>query len=485
MGAGLRLAALALLPSLACATGAPRGDRHQDAVATKWHYQISLDRALTRLDARVCFEGPTPRELRPGKHEGTERLDGARWLGPGTVHKLPIVRGRIQLDAQPNGCVGYGIKLREGGSLGSAVRRVGRDLLASPNVWLWRPERRASDAQATLELTLPEGITALLPWPEQDAAAPRVAAQRLRVLDAAAFRFDSYAAFGHFARHTRTHGGVQLELALLDGALAIDGESALRWLGTGVDMLRTVDGAFPTRRLSVIVVPAGAQPEPVPFGMMARGGEASLLLLVSASADEPALLRDWVLPHELAHLLLPFLERDQAWLSEGIATYYQELLRARAGLYTEAHTFARLVRSLREAADDSVGTNVLDESARMHATHAYRRVYWAGAAYWFTADVQLRADTQGHASLDSVLATLRRREDLDRMWTASELVRELDALAGRPLFSELYEAAGKAPFPAFEPTLAALGVRGAHDALELDDAAPLAEVRRALLRAPR
>lgn len=471
------LCSAALLGGAASCARTPRergGSR--DDVATTWHYRVRLDPALERLDAEVCFEGAVPRELRAGKSEGAERLVYARWLGPGPVRRLPVRRGRIELESPlPDGCVGYGIALREGGSTGAAVRRAGRDLIASPNAWLFRPERRAIDARATLELALPAGMSALLPWPQREG---------IHQLDAAAFRFDSYAAFGRFAPARAEHRGVQIEVALLDGELALDPEAAIRALKSTIDTLAQSAPPLPTGRISALLVPAGDNQEAVPFGMVARGGGASLLLLVSSRADGRAVARDWVLAHELSHLLMPFIEREQAWLSEGLATYYQELLRARAGVQSERAAFGRLARSMREAERATDDSSIVAQSARMHITHAYRQVYWGGAAFWLITDVALRSATQGHSSLDSVLGALRAEGALGRVWSAQAMLARLDALAGVAIFAPAYEEAEAHAFPRYEQVLGALGVRLREGELELDDAAPLAEIRRALV-APR
>ena len=116
----------------------------------------------------------------------------------------------------------------------------------------------------------------------------------------------------------------------------------------------------------------------------------------------------------------------------------------------------------------------------MHVTRNYRKVYWGGAAFWLNADVELRRRTQGHASVDTLLSQVRREERLREVWTAEALIARLDALAGTPVFSQAYAVAATAPFPPFESTLAALGVRGTGDQLQLDDAAPLAELRHQL-----
>ncbi len=460
-----------LVAGAGCALIARRTQRSRDTAASSWHYVIALDASLAQLDARVCFDGAVPSELRAGKDEAAGRLRYARWLGPGPVRRLPVAHGRIQLPpGERGGCISYGVSLGENGSFEAAVRRVGQDLLASPNVWLWRPERRTRASQATLALALPPGMTALLPWPAHDGR---------RLLDADAFRFDSYAAFGRFRRITGRAHGVELEAARLEGALALDDGALLRWLARGVKTVTESEGRFPADRLSALIVPVGAGAEPVPFGMVARGGGASLLLLVSADADEQALGRDWVLPHELSHLLLPFIEREAAWLSEGFATYYQELLRARAGIISEREALLHITEALRDAAREG-GASLLEESARMHLTQRYRKVYWGGAAYWLNVDVALRQRSRGQATLDGVLSRLRAQGSMEEPWRAPALIARLDALAGAPVFSQELRALSARPFPPFEATLDALGVRGSGRTFTLDDAAPLAALRHTL-----
>lgn len=471
LGRGCWSAAWVLLAVLTgCAGGRTRAG-YQEPLAQRWRYEVTLAEGLDRLDAVVCFEGATPRELRPGKSEGAERLAYARWLGPGPVRRLRVERGRIQLDAGRSGCVGYGIKLYEGGSLGSAVRRVGRDLLASPNSWLWRPERRTSDASATLTLHLPQGVQALLPWRRRGS---------VYLLPSEAFRFDSYAAFGEFTPHETSQRGVRIEFALLEGELAIDEQAAARWLRSAVELVAQSAGSFPTQSLSAVIAPSGPSSDAVPFGMVARGGGASLTMIVSARASERALHRDWVLPHELSHLLIPFLPREHAFLSEGLASYYQELLRARAGIFSEREAWSRLAASLRDAAREEGSRTLLEESASMHSSHRYRRVYWGGAAFWLNVDVALRASSHGHATLDSLFAALRSEGALARVWSADELMSRLDELGQTTIFSDALRTCEARSFPEFEPTLEALGVRGKDGALALDDAAPLAELRRSM-----
>jgi hypothetical protein len=462
---------LALCTACAASPHARKPERPRTRLPERFHYEIRLSDDLARIDASVCFDGETPKELRPGKDVAASRLRYARFRSPGPVHRLEVIGGRIQLDSDAlDACIEYGIDLSEGGPLEASVRRVGRDRLASPNVWLYRPERRAKHVHAELTLHLPPGIQASLPWPQRGAR---------YVLGSDAFRFDSYAAFGRFTPLHIEHRGVEVEVAALDGPLRLDAASTERWVRGVIDLASGMDGQFPTSRAQILLVPAGAYAQPVVFGMVARGGAGSILLFVSSEADETALAGDWVLPHELSHLFLPFVRRQHAWLPEGLATYYQEVLRARAGVVSELDTLRDLAAALASAEQQGTGRTLAEESTAMYETAAFRAVYWGGAAYFLMADVELRRRSEGAVSLDSVLHALRTSPRREEKFTDRTLLAHMDELAGMDVFVPLAEAALSRPFPDYAPLLEALGV-DRQGGLQLDDTAPLAAIRRGI-----
>ena len=437
----------------------------------RWHYELRADAHLTRLDVKLCFAGPVAAELRAGRDEAAGHLLGARWLSPGGAQRLRVRDGRIQLDdSARDACVEYGVRLEAASGVNGMVKRVGDDVIASPNTWLWRPELRSSKASATLRVIMPKGLRAFLPWPERDG---------VYMLSSQAFRFDSYAAFGTLEPVRFTHGGVPIEAALLDDKLALTREAVMHWLGSAVDTV-SIDGHFPAERLQVLAVPSGPSVDPVAFGMVARGGAGSVMLFVADNVREEALVSDWVLPHELSHLWFPFVERDHAWLSEGLATYLQEVLRARAGVISAQEALTGLAQGMRSARNEGTGRDMRAESRDMQDTYAYRSVYWAGAAFFLIADVELRKGSGGQKSLETLLRTLRAQHSYERTWNADDVLQRLDELAGMALFVPLAIDCLARSFPDVEPTLTALGLRDGKDGPMLDETAPLADVRRAL-----
>src|SRR5690606_1033777 len=131
----------------------------------------------------------------------------------------------------------------------------------------------------------------------------------------------------------------------------------------------------------------------------------------------------------------------------------------------------------------STGRTTREESRHMHETHAYWRVYWAGAAMAFEGDVRL--PRQGSA-IEAVLSRL-----LDdalaphRAWQASAVIARLDALGGCDVFRTVPSAhLDEVAFPDTSELTSRLGVRLDGDSVAFDEDAPEAAIRRAIMRPP-
>ena len=236
----------------------------------------------------------------------------------------------------------------------------------------------------------------------------------------------------------------------------------------------------------MIIAPVGPGSDPVAFGHVGRGGGASVVLLVRRDAELRALERDWVAPHELAHLAMPYVRRADAWLSEGIATYYQEITRARAGIYEPRRAWGGIDDGMRRGRRDGTGRSLREESRDMFRTHAFRRVYWGGAAFALDLDVELRR--RGLGSLDELMESFHGCCDEWRgAWTAQEVLARWDRILGEPIASRVAERhLASREMPDLEALYGYLGVRTTgQGGIELDDSAPGATVRRAITSAPR
>lgn len=457
---------------LGCAGGTGQKAAHvqlpQSPLASRWHYEIRSDTAQRSLDATLCFWGPMPRALRANVADAEARLRYARWVLPGPARPLRIESGQIWLDdadvaevsaslVQPlaRRCLAYGVDLSDGGDLSALVQRLDSGMVASPNVWLWHPVEYAQSAQATLQFVAEEGASASLPWQRSNDASAHYQ------LDPESAHFDAHAAFGRLRRVTGEHLGVPFEAVVLSQALVLPSQSISEWMRSAIEVASLGPAGFPGTRLHVLMLPShNVSEQAVSFGSVTRGGAGSVVLFVGRQATLENLRSDWVLPHELSHLFLPRNARKHAWFNEGAATYYQEVLRARAGVLSTHEALQNLARSMQRAARMGTGRNLRDESADMHRTHAYRPVYWGGAAFFLMADVALRRATDGVQTLDSVFRKLLSENAPRRFVALRDLLSYMDASAGVSVFVPLADTCLERSFPDVEPVLGALGAFG-------------------------
>jgi hypothetical protein len=175
------------------------------------------------------------------------------------------------------------------------------------------------------------------------------------------------------------------------------------------------------------------------------------------------------------------------WLSEGIASYYQNVLRARAGLKSAPWAWnalhAGFERGIRGTAR---GRSLAEVSETMMRDRSFMRVYWSGAAI-VLADVELRRRSAGAQSLDTALAAFGDCcLPADRSWSARELMRQLDRLTGTTVFMDLYRKHVDADdFPDLDAVYGELGLRSmSATRLRLDPTAAEAAICEAIMTAP-
>jgi hypothetical protein len=358
--------------------------------------------------------------------------------------------------------------------------RVGGDAILAPGLLLLRPALWPADAQVTARFHLPDGVRVAAPWPRVRDGDEAFA------LDPRALLLEGRIAIGRFAIEVVEAHGCRFELAVLDGPRNATAEGIRRWLVTAAGALAHLYGRFPKDRALCVVRPVPARRPAMVFGQATRAGGDMLQVLLASGAPDDALPGEWIGVHEMLHLGTPWTAREESWFQEGFVTYYQEVLRARAGLLSEAEAWANLLDGFRRGAGTGTGTSLREESREMHRTHAYWRVYWAGAAIALSVDVAWRRASGGRHSLDDAMRLWWRRHGrLDRPRTGLELLAEADAALGLPVATPIARGALEASsFPDLETLLAWLGISLEGHSARLDPSAPGAATRSAIM-APR
>lgn len=403
------------------------------------HYTVWLDERLDAMTLRLCFEGPAPARLATRRDAG-DHVRWARRASDGAP--LRVTADAIHTDAVPaDGCVECGIALdrlvrRASRTQGAAI---GADVLASPDLWLWHPAPLDPRTHATLRLILPAGVTAAVPWPRGEDGSYALAPL--------AFRWRAHVAFGRFDPLELEVAGARFRVAILDHEHAATTAGIERWLRTAGETVASLyGGRFPVEQVSIVVAPIPSWGRaPVLFGHATRGGGAAILLLLDADARDDQLPGEWVAIHEMLHLGMPYVRPIDAWLSEGFVTYYTQVLRARAGLLPgggepASGADAQAMLALRNMSDGfararrSASTRTLADASRsMHASGAYARVYWGGAAVALACDVAIRVASGGRRSLDDAMRGIQSDCSSGEVWSAARVLARMDgALAAGP-----------------------------------------------------
>lgn len=231
-----------------------------------------------------------------------------------------------------------------------------------------------------------------------------------------------------------------------------------RWVHESAVQITLAYGRFPVPAPRVVIVPSQGNrwgdDSPVPFGRVTRSDGETVELYVDVDRPLADLSADWTATHEFSHLLLPRISWRQKWIAEGFASYYQNVLMARAGSYTREQAIEKLIQGFGRGRGSRPELSP-NEAAQEGVRSARYKIYWSGAAIALLADVGLRERSGGSESLDVVLDRFQRCcLPSKRRWSGPELFAKFDSLIDSPIFMPLYrQHADAAGFPEFEDAL--------------------------------
>jgi len=260
-------------------------------------------------------------------------------------------------------------------------------------------------------------------------------------------------------------------------------EDVRQWINAISDSLLQVYGRWPRQQWRITVEPAsGSSSDSIPWGQVNRGRVDTVRFYILADAGATRLIENWTSYHELAHLLIPYKGSGDSWFSEGLASYYQNLLQARTGLLDEQTMWQKLLDGLLRGQQQSQfdGTALARVSDNMPGNGAFMRVYWSGAWYFLAADVQLRQQSGGQFGLDDALDALNRC-CADQQLAAAEIASKLDSENRIVLFEPLFwQVRESLKLPDFESLYASLGINIEDGKASLQTQGPGAKLRRGI-----
>ncbi len=257
----------------------------------------------------------------PGR-DALARREGDVWVVPECRTRCRL-RYTVDVDVLAAGCRRL-----------DCGRRVGDAVVSQASAWMLRPE---TPGDAEVRVRLRPGS----PATDRFATGLRRAPGGGYVFHAEDLGEASYTAFGSFRRQAIDLPGGRLDLVLLGAPIAMGDAAVVAWVRGAAGCVAGLFGRFPVDA-TVFIVPA-AVAEEVVFGRVMSLAGASVVLLFGAEARPENAPRDWVAVHELFHLACPSFVGEGHWLEEGLATYYEPILRERAGWMTEAELWGDFV----------------------------------------------------------------------------------------------------------------------------------------------
>jgi hypothetical protein len=267
-------------------------------------------------------------------------------------------------------------------------------------------------------------------------------------------------------------GGV-IHVGFAPGEIALPKEKVLDWVRTSAKAAAAYYGRFPVNELKLLIVPVN--------GPRVRGGTtwgyrgAAIRVLLGRDSSENDLRRDWVMVHEMVHLALPDMADRHAWLSEGLAVYIEPIARVQAGDLQATEIWQAMMRDMPKGLPQA-GDQGLDN------TDTWGRKYWGGAMFCLLADIEIRKATGNKFGLqDAMRGVISAGGNHEQDWPIERVVATADKAVGVNVLTRLHNEMGAKPVT---PDLAALwrdlGLRPRGEALEFDDSAPLAAIRKAI-----
>jgi hypothetical protein len=269
--------------------------------------------------------------------------------------------------------------------------------------------------------------------------------------------------------------GSRISIEIRDRVLLEKKDMLLDWVLYSAKTVIHYYARFPVQSVRIKLQVTGGHA--VRFGQ-AFGGDSPSLRVVIGEDINPAMLRkDWILVHEMVHLAMADVPESQRWLLEGLATYVESIARAQRGHLSEEFVWNGFINRMPQGLPKS-GDRGLDQ------TPTWGRTYWGGAIFCILADIEIRKLTDNRKSLrDALRGVLEAGLSMHSSSSAMQVFAAGDAATGVEVLVPLYQKMKADPYPIdLDALWESLGVALQDEQVIYDDDAPMAHVRKSLLR---
>ncbi|WP_225738316.1 M61 family metallopeptidase [Pseudoalteromonas aurantia] len=223
-------------------------------------------------------------------------------------------------------------------------------------------------------------------------------------------------------------------------ALSTQQQSVVKsWIEYGVLASENTLGPLSQDYVPVKLKPRYFAFEPVPWATVNRGNPDGIELHFNRYAAESTLKKDWTLYHEIAHLYHPLLNYEDFWISEGLATYLQNITMLENGIISYHDFKNRLWSGLSRGKQQTKSKQgkLSSVSSNMWSLRAQQRVYWSGVAFFIEAEIALKSKTPSAPSVAQLIKQYQLYRK-DPTQDTNHFISKLDQLSHSAVFTNLY-----------------------------------------------
>jgi hypothetical protein len=269
--------------------------------------------------------------------------------------------------------------------------------------------------------------------------------------------------------------GSRISIEIRDRVLREKKDMLLDWVLYSAKTVHHYYARFPVQRVHIKLQVSGGHA--VRFGQAFGGDSPSLRIVIGENIDPAMLRKDWILVHEMVHLAMADVPHEQRWLLEGLATYVESIARAQRGHLSEEFVWNGFINRMPQGLPKN-GDRGLDQ------TPTWGRTYWGGAIFYLLADIEIRKLSDNKLSLrDALRGVLEAGLSMQGSATAMQVFEAGDNAIGMAVLVPLYQKMKADPYPIdLEALWASLGVILQNEQVIYDDDAPMAHIRKSLLK---
>lgn len=174
--------------------------------------------------------------------------------------------------------------------------------------------------------------------------------------------------------------------------------------------------------------------EPVPWARTVRDNEQAIHFHIDTKFSLKEFETDWTASHELSHLSIPFIGKENMWFSEGYASFWQWQILENQGVLSYSEIMEKYTERFNHIKENYNTTETFLETYKtLKSNHNYPAVYWGGACYFFKVNQLLKQNHQ--TNLASVIQQYQQTKRL-KDESLGELITSLDSISNSKVFSK-------------------------------------------------